>query len=124
MKAEKGELIPIASLKDDAPIDHAEEPTTTEPQRIAPFQDRPLAVFEEILNDASHRGLLELLREHLPDVLPPNDFVSGDLVVHGIVGVELGQRRNVCAVKRLNPAFDNLPWSHDASSVALLARGL
>jgi len=120
VKALEGELVPIATLDDDLTLDHTEKAATAETQRIGPFQNRPLAVFEDVLDNASHRGLFELSHEHGPDVITTDDMIGGDLMIDGVVGVEFGQPSDICTVECLNPAFYDLSWPHNCFRIAQL----
>src|SRR4051812_37463166 len=85
------ELVPVATLERDAAFDDAEEPAAAQPKRIAPLQDRPLAVLEQVLDDARHRGRRELALEHRADVRPPLDRRPlGHLMVDRVDGVQRG----------------------------------
>src|SRR5688572_26609303 len=67
---EERQLVPVTSLKDDLAIDDVEEAAPAQPERILPFQDGPLAVFEEVLHDTHHRGGRESLLKHRADGVP------------------------------------------------------
>ncbi len=75
-------------------------------KRIFPFEDGPIAVFEDIFHDAEHFGGSEAGGEHFADGWSPADGGLGDLVVDGIVGVEGGQGVWVGGVEGLDPEFD------------------
>src|SRR6516162_3072608 len=66
VRAQERQLVPVAALKCDPPVHHMEEPTTSQAAGVAPLKDSPLALGEEILDDAVHPGRGKPGGEHLP----------------------------------------------------------
>ena len=54
MLSEERKLVPVPALKDDLAACDAKKTATAKAKRVAPFEDRPLAVFKQVFNDANH----------------------------------------------------------------------
>lgn len=68
---EKRELVPVAPLELNLAIVDLEEPAASKSERVTPFQNRPVAVLEDVLHNAHHFGALELGLEHPSDLVAP-----------------------------------------------------
>lgn len=110
--AKEGELVPVAPLKLDEGVADVKEAAASEAERIPPLENRPLTLFEEILDDAHHRCPGEFTLEHLPNRGPALDGLFGYLVIDGRVGVEGSERFGIAAVERLDPLQDDFLRSH------------
>jgi hypothetical protein len=81
LKPEEGQLVEVAALKDDLVVSHLKEAATAQPVRIAPFEDRPLAILEQILDKTRHLRATELGVEHLPDRFAPEQRLHDYLII-------------------------------------------
>src|SRR5512133_3444105 len=100
---EEAQLVPVAALEGDPSSHDAEEPAPAQAQGIAPLEDGPLAVLEEVLHEAHHLCGGELPREHGADRLPAHDRRFRHLVVHRVRVVHRGHGVGVGAVEGLDP---------------------
>lgn len=89
----------------DLTVDEVKEPAAPQPQRVTPFQDRPLAVFEEVLDETHHAGPGESLGEHPADRLASLDRMLGHLVIDRGVIIAIGERVDVLPVERVHPGI-------------------
>src|SRR5437660_1123265 len=89
-----------------------EEPATSQTVGVPPLKDRPLPLFEDVLNDAVHFCRGKSGREHLANILSALDRRLSNLMVHGVLTIEGRQRFHVGAVKRLHPRLNQLPRLH------------
>ena len=64
MLQEKGQLIPIATLENNLILLNLEKSAASQIKRIAPFQNRPLAVLKDVFDDADHFGGGKLCFKH------------------------------------------------------------
>ena len=115
MQFVKRQLVPVTALERNLVIDHAKESATAESFRIFPFQDGPLAVFKDVFRDAYHFGLRKFPCEHLPDVFFSNDRLVSNLVVDGVVGVQVCQPFGVRIVKRVESLCNEFFGCHCAN---------
>src|SRR4051812_44906640 len=81
LQAEKRQLVPVAALEDDLAADDMKEAAAAQSLRIAPFEDRPLAILEHVLDDAMHLEGREPLREHRLNRFASFDETLRDLMV-------------------------------------------
>ena len=109
---QESQLVPVTSLKSDLAANDVKEAAAPQAQRVPPFENSPLTVFENVLHDADHVGRGELGHEHLPDGRPAMDRSLRHLVVHGIVGVESSQCIDIGPVEGLYPRVNELAWLH------------
>jgi hypothetical protein len=116
MQLKERQLVPVASLKDDLSADDMKKPATSQTKRVAPFENRPFAVFEEVLNDANHFCRAEALTKH-----PAYGFASFNrafcyLVVDRLIAVEIRESIDVCSIKSFYPSPHQFfrPNSHNA----------
>src|SRR5438270_3658818 len=115
-------LVPIAALKSNVAVDHMEEPATSQPVGVPPLKDRPLPLFEDVLNDAVHFCRGKSGREHLANILSALDRRLSNLMVHGVLTIEGRQRFHVGAVKRLHPRLNQLPRLHACALTSAVER--
>src|SRR5262245_39742819 len=80
----EGPLVPVAALEDVPVGDHLEEAAAAQALGIAPFEDGPVAVLEQVVFDADHLGVAELALEHGADRRPAHERIPHDLVVDGV----------------------------------------
>src|SRR5579871_2021886 len=108
VELEERQLVPIAPLKCDLPINDMEEPASAQSLRVPPFQDGPLAVFEEIFPDANHLGHLEAGLEHRANRLAAMDRTFSHLMVGRVRAIKRCERINIGAIECIDPGGDNL----------------
>ncbi len=84
----KSELVPVAPLEDDLIVDDVEESAAPEPERVAPFQNGPFAILENLLDDASHVGRSEFCLKHRADILAADNGLLRNLVIGRIVSIQ------------------------------------
>jgi hypothetical protein len=89
-----------------------EEATASQAQRIAPLEDGPFTLFEDVLHDANHLGRGETGREHLSDGGSTVDRGLNYLVIDGVFSVEISESVNVGSIECLDPGTNELAWSH------------
>jgi hypothetical protein len=81
VKLEKGKLVPVAALENDLAADDMKEATSSQTFRIAPLQNRPLPILEDVLDDADHLCSGKSIREHLTNGLAAFDRFLCNLMV-------------------------------------------
>jgi hypothetical protein len=108
----ESELIPVATLELNPSVDNAEETATTETGRIAPLEDRPLTIFEQILDETHHLRASKLGREHGSDRLAPHHGIPNHLVIGRINRIEGRERLRIGTVERIDPCLHNFSGSH------------
>src|SRR5579862_1280433 len=96
------------------------EAASPETLRVAPLEDRPLSILEEVLDDANHFRSREASRKHLADRIAALDGIFRNLMVDGIGGVECGQSFDVGAIKGVYPSSHDVSRAH--SLVTFLQR--
>jgi hypothetical protein len=106
MLAQKRQSIPITTLKHDFIPFELEKAAAPQPQRIGPLQHAPLAVFEDVFNDANHFGQREFVHKHLMDGSFAHDRVGVYLVVYSVFGVKLGKGIRIGRVEGVDPALE------------------
>lgn len=89
-----------------------EKPTTAQSFWVAPFEDGPLAVLEEVFRDADHLSQLESGGEHIANGLTSGDGAFGDLMVDRVWAIESGERVDVRAIESIDPDFYNVTRTH------------
>lgn len=109
MPPKKCQAIPVSALEPNSAIDDIEEAAAPKSGRIAPFEDGPFPILEQILDDAFHFGVSELAAKHGPDRTSTSYGFLNDLVIGGIVCVEFGERVGIRAVERIDPSFNDCP---------------
>lgn len=112
LRAQECQLVPIATLENDLVILDVKEPASPQPERIPPFENRPVTVFENVFNDAYHLRIGEPVGEHLPDRVSAIDGRLGYLVVHRMLGVEGYECVDIRSVEGIHPLFDKIFWFH------------
>src|SRR6266478_8494615 len=80
-----------------------EEATPSQTLRIPPFKDRPLAVLEQVLDDADHLGYLEISHELFANSLAALDRLFRNLMIDRVNLVKRGKRIDVCPIKSVHP---------------------
>jgi len=108
LSTKERELIEIPALEDDVIVTNAEESTSAQAVGIAPFEDGPFAVFEEIFHDARHRCATELDLEHASDFGAAVQGFHDHLMIDGVHCVERCEAFDVCGVEPLDPFADEL----------------
>ena len=108
MQPKKGELVEVATLKDDLVVADMEEATSAQAIGVAPFKDGPVSILEDVLDQAGHRGSAEFDLEHLPDCRAAMQRLHHHLVVDCIARIERRKPVNVGFVKAANPLLDEL----------------
>src|SRR5437763_12348892 len=101
-------VVPIAALKSNVAVDHMEEAATSQTVGVPPLKDRPLPLFEDVVNEAVHFCRGKSGREHLANILSALDRRLSYLMIHGVFAIEERQRFHVGAVKRLHPSLNQL----------------
>ena len=99
---------PSSHLADDLAIDHMEEAATSHSQRIAPFKNGPLAIDKNVLDDANHIRRSKPVGKHLPNGRPAMNWRLGNLMVDGVLSVEVRKCIHVGAIKGLDPGSNKL----------------
>lgn len=112
MHAQECQFIPISSLKYDFAVEDVEKTAPSQSEWVAPLQHTPIAVFEDVLDNADHLGIRELLCEHLADCTLSLSRIARHLMVDCRFMVKRGQRVGVASIKGLNPLFDDGSWMH------------
>jgi hypothetical protein len=56
MLSQERQFIPVSPLKFYFPVGYVEKTAASESERIFPFQHAPLAILENVFNDADHFG--------------------------------------------------------------------
>jgi hypothetical protein len=115
--AQEAELVPVASLEDDLSVDDVEEPAATQAEGVAPFENGPLAVLEQVFHHADHLGLLEAGREHPAKGLAALHGLFGDLMVDGVFAVHRDQGIDVGPIERVDPGSNHFGRLHRHSSL-------
>lgn len=113
--------VPIAALEGDLAVADLEEAAAAQTLGVAPFEDRPGTVLEQVLDDADHFGMGEVVLEHGADGRATMDRRLHHLVVDGILMIEPGKRGRVAAIERLDPCPHQRFWRHGLTSPALPA---
>src|SRR5262245_21750699 len=88
------------------------EPTATQPQRVKPFENRPLAILKWFFNDAVHVGRREAGSEHFAYLFAASHWRIRDLMVCGILGVHGRKRVRISAVERFYPTLNEFFRAH------------
>src|SRR5262245_11215912 len=115
MQPQERQLVPVASLELDKRIPHMEETAPTKSKGVPPLQNRPLAILEQILDEAHHLRSRELACKHLATGCPTFDRRLCHLMVNRRLTVETGQRFYVGPVEGFDPRLDDLFGAHDRS---------
>ena len=88
VRLQERKAIPIPSLKGDLVLFDPKEAASAQPERVSPFEDRPLSILENVLDDTDHFRFGKLTREHLADRRPARDRLPDDLMIDRIPGVK------------------------------------
>src|SRR5215472_6291920 len=64
VKLEERQLVPVAALEHNFPINNVKEPASAQAERIAPFENAPFAIFKDVFRNAHHFGGPEGVLEH------------------------------------------------------------
>src|SRR6516165_6134502 len=88
------------------------EPAAAQPFRVAPFQDGPFSVLEEVLRNADHLGRGKSGREHSSNSFAPFNWALGYLMVDRVCVVEGAQRINVRPIESLDPSLYDIARPH------------
>jgi hypothetical protein len=67
MEAKERQLVPVAALKGNLALAYMEDSAASQAHRIAPFEDRHVAVLKYVLRDANHLGGRKLSGKHRLD---------------------------------------------------------
>src|SRR5262245_18108689 len=81
-------------------------------QWILPLQDRPFAVFKNILDETNHVGRSERRGKHFSNGAPALHWRFRDLVIDGVIGVERRQAVQIGAVECLDPKPNEIAGLH------------
>jgi hypothetical protein len=103
LKPEKRQLVEIAALENDLAVLHVEEAAATQPGGIPPFQDRPLAILEDVLGNARHFRTAKLRAKHVPDGLAAKQGLHDYLMIRRIHGVERGKTLHIRFIEAGDP---------------------
>jgi hypothetical protein len=112
LQTKEGELIKVASLKNNLIIEHMEEAAATQAAWITPFKYGPLSVLKNVLNDASHGGSAELDLEHVSNGGATPKRLHNNLVVDRVGVVEGRKTVYVTIIKAMDPILDELFRRH------------
>jgi hypothetical protein len=120
------QLVPVASLKDDLSIDDMKKAATPQTERVAPFENHPFSIFEEVLNNANHFCPGEAFSKHLAYGFAYFDRVFCYLVVARPVAVEVDKSIYIRSIKCVYPSPHQFfrPHSHDVFAQSLSPRVL
>lgn len=110
--AQERQLVPIATLKNNPVILDVKEPASPQSKRIPPFENCPVTVFKNILDDAYHFRSGEPVGEHLPDRVSAFDGRLGYLVVQRMLAVERCKGVDIRPVEGIHPLYDEVFWFH------------
>ena len=119
MAAEERKLIPVASLKLDLPVYNVEEPAAAKAKRIAPLQNSPLTLFEDVFDQADHIRRGEPRGKHLFDCFSSDNREFSDLMIDSLFRVEASKSIDICTVECLNPGLNKSAWLHGFFMVRL-----
>lgn len=111
---DKGQFIPVASLKGNLAVYDMEKSATAQAFWVAPFEDSPLAILKEVFWNANHFGHLEGGDEHLANGFAARYRAFGDLMVDCIGLVKRSQGINVPAIECFDPSLYNVTRPHRA----------
>src|SRR5262245_8919142 len=93
------QLVPISALERDLVGLNLKEAATTQAEGVAPFENRPIAVFEKIFDAAHHRGGRKLSFEHRADGFTAVHRIVRDLMVDRVVRVQRRDSIGIAAVE-------------------------
>jgi hypothetical protein len=116
MLPNESEVVPITALEPDATFHYLEEATPAEAHRISPLEDSPVAVLEQVLDDAGHIGFRELIPEHRVNGVFASYGLLNNLVIGRIVGIQIGDRVGIRPVEGFNPDLDDFFWCSNLHS--------
>lgn len=88
LQPEERQLIEITALEHDLIVAHVEKAAAAKTVGIAPLQGRPLAVAEQVLDDAGHLRAAEFDLEHSPDRVAADPRRHDHLVVGRVFGIQ------------------------------------
>lgn len=106
------ELVPITSLKLNSAVNDVEEATATQAQWIAPFENRPLSILKQVLDDTNHLRPSKLPGKHVANRIDSHDRFTNYLVIRRIGVVQGRECIGVSAAKRVDPRLNDLPGTH------------
>jgi hypothetical protein len=121
--AKEGQLVPIPALKNDFIVDDVKEAATPKSERVAPFEDGPLAVFKNVLHEATHFGRFERVGEHGQNRLAADNRRIGHLMVDGLVGIERSETNGVGSIEGFDPSSNEFFGCHEQRLSSRFARG-
>ena len=75
-----------------------EEAAASKAQGIPPFEDSPFAILKNIFGNAVRRRRGELAREHPAYRLLAFQRFQSDLMINGMVGIQLGNAVNIGSI--------------------------
>lgn len=108
LRSEKGQLVEIAALEHDLALAHPKEAAAAQPIRIAPFQNGPVALLEQVLDQTVHLRATEFDLEHPPDRRPADQRVHHHLMIDRVVGIQRGESVDVARVEVGDPDLNQL----------------
>ncbi len=83
MLFKKGQFIPISPLKYDLAFYHMEKSASAKTEGVTPFQNCPLSIFKNILNNGCH-FVFKFTDKHFIDCLFSYDRFITNLMIDGI----------------------------------------
>ena len=104
------EFVPISPLKYNFPFHYMEKAASAKPKRIFPFQNGPLAIFEDVFNDRGHFNS-KFIPEHFIYGLLAHDRFIADLMIHSVIGIQRRNRLSISVVKCVHPPAYHFFWS-------------
>ena len=122
MLAKEGQLVPIPALKNDFIVGDMKEAATPKSERVAPFKDGPLAVFEYVLHEANHFNRLERVGEHSENGFTTDNRQVSHLMVDGLVGIERSDGNGVRSIEGLDPSSDDFFGCHGSTLLSLTSK--
>jgi hypothetical protein len=75
-------------LEHDLTVDNVEESAAAHTKRIAPFEDSPLTIFEDVFWNADHISQRERILKHAPDRFAPGHRLFWHLIVRGVLSLK------------------------------------
>lgn len=79
---------------------------------VAPFQDGPLAILKNVLDDADHFDRGESGFEHFANCFSAQNWLFRHLVIRCVLPVKVREKSRVGTVECLNPPFNDFSGFH------------